>query len=558
MPAHAAQSQASPTPASKASALDAVMFYQLLLGELNAQNGESNTGFALILDAARKSKEPELFQRAVDLALQSRAGEAALQAARTWKQVIPASPDASRYLLQILLALNKVEEAGSTLKATLNSLPLEELPAAIASVPRIFGRINDKLLAANTVEAALANALTQPGSQASAWTTIGRMRRDAGQSRAAAQAAQKGHAADNKAQGPVMLAMSLLEKEPDVVKPLILSYMTGAANPELRLAYARTLISQQQNSAALDQLIKLNQDNPEFVPGWLFSGLLLVDLDQYALAEKSLLRFVTLAASSQDPELLSGLSDAYFSLSQIAQKQGRIKEAEDFLSKIPAQSDPVKVGLRRANLLAEQGKLPQARQLIENIQTSNPEQNRQKTLALSMFLRENKEYQAAYDLLSQSLKAGPDYELQSELAMAAERLAKFDVMELLLRDMISAKPKDAHAFNALGFSFADRNIRLPEAKQLIEQAVALAPNDPFIRDSLAWVAFRQGDHVLALQLLESAYKAKPDAEIAAHLGEVLWVTGKTIEASTIWREGLLLKSDNETLRETLKRFNFKP
>ncbi len=558
MPAHAAQSQASPTPASKASALDAVMFYQLLLGELNAQNGESNTGFALILDAARKSKEPELFQRAVDLALQSRAGEAALQAARTWKQVIPACPDASRYLLQILLALNKVEEAGSTLKATLNSLPLEELPAAIASVPRIFGRINDKLLAANTVEAALANALTQPGSQASAWTTIGRMRRDAGQSRAAAQAAQKGHAADNKAQGPVMLAMSLLEKEPDVVKPLILSYMTGAANPELRLAYARTLISQQQNSAALDQLIKLNQDNPEFVPGWLFSGLLLVDLDQYALAEKSLLRFVTLAASSQDPELLSGLSDAYFSLSQIAQKQGRIKEAEDFLSKIPAQSDPVKVGLRRANLLAEQGKLPQARQLIENIQTSNPEQNRQKTLALSMFLRENKEYQAAYDLLSQSLKAGPDYELQSELAMAAERLAKFDVMELLLRDMISAKPKDAHAFNALGFSFADRNIRLPEAKQLIEQAVALAPNDPFIRDSLAWVAFRQGDHVLALQLLESAYKAKPDAEIAAHLGEVLWVTGKTIEASTIWREGLLLKSDNETLRETLKRFNFKP
>jgi Flp pilus assembly protein TadD len=175
-----------------------------------------------------------------------------------------------------------------------------------------------------------------------------------------------------------------------------------------------------------------------------------------------------------------------------------------------------------------------------------------------MFLREHKEYQAAFDLLNQALKAGPDYELQSELAMAAERLGKFDVMELLLREMIAAKPKDAHAYNALGFSFADRNIRLSEAKQLIEQAVALAPNDPYIRDSLAWVAFRQGDNVLALQLLESAYKAKADVEIAAHLGEVLWVTGKTSEASTIWREGLLIKSDNETLRDTLKRFNFKP
>jgi Flp pilus assembly protein TadD len=175
-----------------------------------------------------------------------------------------------------------------------------------------------------------------------------------------------------------------------------------------------------------------------------------------------------------------------------------------------------------------------------------------------MFLREHREYQAAYDLLSQALKAGSDYEFQSELAMAAERLGKFDVMELLLRDMMSAKPKDAHAYNALGFSLADRNIRLSEAKELIEQAVALAPNDPFIRDSLAWVAFRQGQNALALQLLESAYKAKPDAEIAAHWGEVLWVTGQTSQASTIWREGLLIKSDNETLRETLKRFNFQP
>ena len=173
-----------------------------------------------------------------------------------------------------------------------------------------------------------------------------------------------------------MLAMSLLEQEPDLVRPLILSYMAGPANPELRLGYARSLISQQQSSAALDQLLKLNQDNPEFVPGWLFSGLLLTDLDQPLAAEKALLRFVSMAATSQDPELQSGLSDAYFSLSQLAQKQGQIAQAEEYLSKIPAQSEPVKVGLRRANLLAEQGKLPQARQLLENIQTSNPEQTR--------------------------------------------------------------------------------------------------------------------------------------------------------------------------------------
>lgn len=534
------------------------MFYQLLLGELYAQGGESSTGFSLLLDAARKSKDPALFQRAVDLALQSRSGEAALQAARTWKQVIPSSADANRYILQILLALNKVEEAGQALKSALAGLPLEEQSAAIASVPRIFARVNDKLLAVNTVEAALSKALIQPGTQASAWTTMGRMRRDVGQSRAAALAAQKGHAADNKAPGPILLALSLLDKESELVQPLLLSYMAGPALPELRLGYARALISLQQNAQALAQLQKLNQENPEFAPAWLFSGLLLTDMGQTAQATQALRQFVGLAATSEDPELQNGLAEAYFSLAQIAQQQGQWAQADTWLSKMPAQTDPIKLGLRRANLLVEQGQLKQARQLLANIPTTTPEQARQKLLALAMFLREHKDYPAAYELLTQALKNGADYELQSELAMTTEKMGRFDQMESLLRDMMAAKPNDAHPLNALGFSLADRNIRLDEAKQMIEQAVALAPSDPFIRDSLAWVLYRLGDNAQALRLLESAYKAKPDAEIAAHWGEVLWVTGQTQQAGAIWREGLLLKSDNDTLRDTLKRFNFKP
>ncbi len=555
-----AEPASSSAPADKTlpSALDAVLFYQLLLGELQALGGEQGTGFSLILDAARKTKDPVLFQRAVDLALQSRSGEAALQAARTWKQVIPGSAEANRYILQILLALNKVEEAGVALKSVLANLPAGEQTGAIVSVPRLFGRVNDKLLAANTVEAALSQAIVNPTTQASAWTTIGRMRRDAGQNKAAAQAAQKGHAADNNAQGPVMLAMSLLDKEPDEVLPLLRTYMLGTVNPELRLAFARSLISQQDYAAAQEQLKRLQKEHPDFAPSWLFSGLLLVDLEQTEQADKDLRSFVSLAANTSDPELQNGLAEAYFALSQLAQKRGQSAQAEAWLGKISPQTDPVKLGLRRAHLLAEQGKQAAARTLLETIQTQTPEQARQKTLALSMFLREQKAYQEAFDLVSKALKTGPDHELQSELAMTAERLGKYDVMELVLRNMIGTKPNDAHAYNALGFSLADRNIRLAEARQLIEQAVALAPNDPFIRDSLAWVLFRQGDLPKARELLESAFKSKPDPEIAAHLGEVLWVMGQTAQAGTIWREGLQLKPDNETLRETLLRFKFKP
>ena len=124
--------------------------------------------------------------------------------------------------------------------------------------------------------------------------------------------------------------------------------------------------------------------------------------------------------------------------------------------------------------------------------------------------------------------------------------------------VIALKPDNAHAHNALGYSLADRNMRLEEARQLITQAVQLAPQDPYIQDSLGWLEFRQGRLQQALQILQAAYKAKPDAEIAAHLGEVLWALGQQQAAGTLWREGLLLKPDNETLVDTIQRFQFKP
>ena len=142
--------------------------------------------------------------------------------------------------------------------------------------------------------------------------------------------------------------------------------------------------------------------------------------------------------------------------------------------------------------------------------------------------------------------------------MLCEKLGRFDQMESLLRGIMKVKPNDAHAFNALGYSLADRKIRLDEARELILKAVQLAPRDPFIQDSLGWLEYRVGNTTEAVRILEAAFKARPDAEIAAHLGEVYWVLGQKDKAGTIWREGLMLKSDNETLLETLKQFKFKP
>ena len=142
--------------------------------------------------------------------------------------------------------------------------------------------------------------------------------------------------------------------------------------------------------------------------------------------------------------------------------------------------------------------------------------------------------------------------------MIAEKMGNMAEMERLLRRLIAAKPDYHHAYNALGYSLADRNIRLAEAKELIQKALSLAPNDPFITDSLGWVEFRLGNKSEALRILEIAYKQRPDADIAAHLGEVLWSMGQRERAQAVWKEGLLLNGENDTLQETLKRLRVKP
>lgn len=551
---------AAPAPSeAKKSALDAALFYQLLLGEMNVRSGSPGSGFSIILDAARKTRDPLLFQRAVDVALQSRSGDAALQAAQAWKKTVPDSTEANRYLLQILLALNRLDEAGQALSVSIRELPADEQNAAIASIPRIFSRVQDKKLAADTVEKALQPALKQAHTAASAWTTVGRLRREAGQLPLAVEATRQALRADATGSGPLILALSLASAAPNELMPLLKTAMQGPVPPELRLGYARTLIGQPAYPEALAQLNRLNADHPAFAEGWLVHGLLLLETGKPDLAEKKLVRHIGLVQSAKDPASATGQSESLMALAQIAQRKGQLAQAQQWLSQVPAQADPVKLASRQAQLLAQQGRLDEARATLERIQANTPELAIRKALVQSQWLRDNKQAASAYTLVRQALTQHPqNTDLMSELAMVCEKLKRFEEMESLLRELMQRKPDDPHAFNALGYSLADRNVRLPEARQLIQQALQLAPQDAYIQDSLGWVAYRQGQFAEALQILQKAYQNKPDAEIAAHLGEVLWVMGQREQAAVIWREGLLLNADNDTLTETLKRFQFKP
>ena len=241
-------------------------------------------------------------------------------------------------------------------------------------------------------------------------------------------------------------------------------------------------------------------------------------------------------------------------LAQAAEQRSDYRAAEGWLAKIEDPQRALEVQTRRASILARQGRITQARELIRNLPESRPEDARAKLMAEAAVLREAKRWKDAFDLLGSAAKRFiDDADLLYEQAMVAEKLDRLDDMERLLRRVIEIKPDNAHAHNALGYSLADRKMRLPEARQLVQRALELSPGDPFITDSLGWIEFRMGNREEAARLLRLAYGARPDTEIGAHLGEVLWALSLRDEARRVWRESKGRDSSNAVLRETLTR-----
>ena len=560
------QKEAQNAPVSQ---LDGALFYQLLLGEINAQEGEPAAGFALLLDAARKTGDAQLYQRATDIALQSRSGDSALQAANAWKAALPVSRDANRYVLQILIALNRIAETQGPLRAEIRMAPDADRTAVLTAIPRAYSRASDKALASTVVEAALADSLKNPATTGAAWTTVGRMRLAAGDNAGALEAVQRGRAADMTAQGPVLLALELMEAKIPEAEGIVKAYLEdpvgkAEAPPEIHMVYAQTLLGMLRYAEAMAELQIITREKPDFPQSWLVLGSLQLQDNQLAQSQVSLERYVALTSRSVPQTEQSttlnrrSLDQAYLALAQLAEKRKDYAGAEAWLGKIENSSALAQAQARRAFILASQGKFDEGRKLILLLPEGTPEEARLKINAEIGFLREFKQYQAAHDLLARELaKAPDDLDLLYDQSMVAEKLGSLDEMERLLRRIIALKPDYHHAYNALGYALADRGLRLTEARELIRKALEFAPSDPFIKDSLGWVEFRLGNNAEAIRIFESAYKAKPDAEIAAHFGEVLWSMGQRDRALMVWREAQALNPNSEALNETLKRLQVK-
>ncbi len=558
-PAAAPQAAASDAVASAEaspaqSGLSARLMYELLISEMLFRQGDAHNSTGYMLNAARRTGDESLFKRATEMAIQSRSGPAALDATRAWRQAQPGSTEASRYELQVLIVLGRIAETEGPLRDLIAALPDDENQAFITALPALYQRAPDKAEAAQTVQRALTDARKNPALAPAAWTSIGRMRLQNDDTAGALAAATLGQDADARSEWPALLALQLLSgaDEPKAEALIQRHLAHPEARPEVAIGYARALVEQGRQADAHAQLNALLHRAPEQAEAWLVRGALYADEGQDADAEADLQHYLSLATS---PGQAGGNDHARLMLARIAERRGDYAAAERWLAAVDSPEQMLAVQARRAQILARQGQLDEARQAIRKVPERSPEDARQKLLVEAQLLRDHQQPALAYELLSAELQKDPDDEgLLYDTAMAAERLDRIDEMERLLRQLIELKPDAAHAYNALGYSLADRGLRLPEAKTLIEKAVQLSPDDAFIQDSLGWVHFRMGRVRQARKILEAAYNKRPDPEIAAHLGEVLWVQGDQEGARRIWREGLRQDADNQTLQKTLQRF----
>ncbi len=564
-------------PRAENSDMDGRLLFQLIIGELALTQGDAGTAYDWLLDAARRSKDEGLFRRTVDIALQARAGDQALAASRAWRLARPESLDALRVQMQILLALNRADEVTEPLRSLLEQTPAAERGGVVAALPRFLQRANDARQVAGIMEEVLKPYRDGPDTRSASRVALGRAWLEAKEADRALALSREAFALDPAAIGPPLLALELMRQRPQAEETVLDYLRQPAPEAALRLAYVRVLTSSQRYADAITQLQLATTAQPEVAAPFLSLGALHLELKHAKEGEAALLRYVALvqrtsetapaataemptaSADADDDDNTSsrpdrGLVQAWLMLAQAAEQRSDYRAAEAWLAKIQDPQRALEVQSRRASILARQGRVTQARELIRSLPERNPEDARAKLMAEAAVLREAKRWKDAFDLLGSAAKRFiDDADLLYEQAMVAEKLDRLDDMERLLRRVIEIKPDNAHAHNALGYSLGDRKLRLPEARQLVQRALELSPGDPFITDSLGWIEYRMGNRDEALRLLRRAYTARPDTEIGAHLGEVLWAMSQRDEARRVWRESKGRDGANAVLRETLAR-----
>ncbi len=541
----AAPVEAKPaSPALPKQELTSQILYELLLGEIAGQRGHLTLASDAYLDLAKRTRDPRIAQRATEVALYSRLPQQALEAAKLWLDLAPDSEPARQTVAVLLVSAGKLTEARPY---------LEKLLAAEGGNPGMaFLRLNGLLAKQQDKKAVLelVTGLAKSYGQlpeahfavAQAAWAAGRM------DLARSESAEAMKLRPDWEMGALFRGALLQQTSVATALAYYRDFLQRfPAAKEVRLGYARLLVNDKQFAAAREQFRQVLQSAPDSPEVNVAVGLLSMQLKDYDAAEDYLKR--ALALGYKDPDVVR------LYLGQLNDERKRFPQALEWYGSIGPGPVYFSAQVRYAAVLAGEGKLAEGRKHLHQIVATSNQQRVQLIQAEAQLLREAHAYQEAYDVLSRALDKLPNQpDLLYDRAMAAEKINRLDVAEQDLRKLIQLKPYHAQAYNALGYTLADRTTRYKEALELISKALELAPGDPFIMDSMGWVQYRMGNYDKAVDFLKHAYAGRPDPEIAAHLGEVLWAQGKRDEAKKVWQDSLKENPDSEALLTVIKKF----
>ncbi|CAB3626198.1 Beta-barrel assembly-enhancing protease [Achromobacter mucicolens] len=533
------------------------IFYRVLASEIAAQRGMYGTAATTMVGLARDTGDPRLARRGLEFQLAGGNLPGALDAARVWARLAPNDIEASSTELALAAANGQTKGLAQALRKRIDSS--RDKPAAIGQALAVLSRLNDRRLALRILDESLSDSVRK---LPAAHLALADVASAAGDYERAAQESRAALAADPKSEGAAQRVLEYGSKvDPKRAQTEARAFINR--NPgarKVRLMLAGQLADSGDYDAALAELQAMSRRSPEDFDLLFMQAQLAYKSGQLAQAKTLLQQYLDVQNQRQRATVPgatdagAAAADAHVLLARIAEDQGRYDEAIAELGRIDDPTLRYSVRMRQAALRAKSGRVDDALAMIDSAGPQDEEERALGSLTKAQILRDADRIGQAVAALEAADQALPDtVEIKYELAMLYERQNRLADLERMLRQVIALDPDHAHAYNALGYTLADHNQRLPEALDLITQALELSPNDPFILDSMGWVKFRMGDTIAAADYLRRAYSVRPEADIAAHLAEVLWAQGKRDQATDLLRAALQKDPKNKTVQDVVKR-----
>ena len=454
-------------PGVRNSEMDAQLFYQSLVAEMQVRQGQPGVGYQIYLETARRRGDDQLFRRAVDIALQARAGEQALSAAQAWRDANPRSLEAAQFVSQLLLVFNRVDQLAPPLSDLITLTPADQQAQVLGSLPRSLQRIKDRQAAATLIDQVTAPWREGDKEKVEAWVASGEGWAQARQPDKALAALKRALTLDPVNIMAGLQAVELTDQNPDAQALVDAQLLRSDAPPLVRLAYARKLAARGQFETAEGELKQLIQLQPQAQGTRILLAAVQLErkkLDEAEATLRPLTQLIPKARQESSEALSPELEQAALMQAQIAEQRKQFGQALNWLQRADPTGKKMSVQAQRARLMASQGQLASARALIRALPEDEPRDGVAKVQAEAGLLRDARQWREAHRVLGEGVERFPEVsELLYDQAMMADKLGDHDDMERLLKRLIEIDPDNANALNALGYSLADRGVRLDEA-----------------------------------------------------------------------------------------------